>query len=176
VSAPGVTADLLRLSTVSLCSAKIFINEGFEIHFHTSPSSKQTTQVAVKISAANRQERAEEFYIEIGPTLRYQDRNCSKLTYTGTDTLSACFKQYDSAVCDGVEVLSDLNKSHYRLSCRVLLHNVHFGCLHMRRFRWYILIQIKSTFLTTSLKIILSIRKFLRKILQSSLSSKSLLL
>jgi hypothetical protein len=62
MSAPGVTTDLLRLSTLSLCSAEIFVNEGFYIHLHTSPSSKQTTQVAVKISAAvNDLERTKDF-------------------------------------------------------------------------------------------------------------------
>jgi hypothetical protein len=61
MSAPGVTTDLLQLSTLSLCSAQIFVNEGFEINFHTSSSSKQSPHVAINSSGPNRQGRSEDF-------------------------------------------------------------------------------------------------------------------
>ena len=65
MSAPGVTTDLLLLSTLSFCSAQIFVNEGFEINFHTSSSSKQSPHVAVNNSEANRRERAEDFALKL---------------------------------------------------------------------------------------------------------------
>ena len=64
MSAPGLTTDLLQLSTLSLCSAQIFLNEGSDINFHTSSSSKQSPHFAINSSGANRQGRAEDFALK----------------------------------------------------------------------------------------------------------------
>ena len=65
MSAPGVTADLLQLSTLSFCSAQIFVNEEFEINLHTFSSSKQSPHVAVNSSEANRHGKAEDFALKL---------------------------------------------------------------------------------------------------------------